>query len=129
MTIDSSYNTLVTQSFAPEFGYHNTFLLPSSPHSRTNQKKLPSSVKAHLLFDEDAAFTDLNRKINTIYTLKVFEINKESNVTKEALRENTTALFIKRKNGDIDFITLRTKLSLDEGDQLVVLTPGDESIY
>src|SRR5699024_10938699 len=25
MTIDSSYNALVTQSFAPEFGYHHTF--------------------------------------------------------------------------------------------------------
>src|SRR5699024_9031861 len=123
MTIDPSYNALVTQSFAPEFGYHHTFSLASLPEVGVNQEKLSSSVKAHLLFDEDAIFTELNRKINTTHTLKTIVINADNNITKETLPEDTTPLFIKKKNDKLAFITQRTKLAFDQGDQLVVLKP------
>lgn len=123
MTIDSSYNALVTQSFAPEFGYHHTFSLPSSAESHLNQTKLPSTVKAHFLFDKEAIFTELNRKINTNYSIETMTIDAENNITKDTLPKDTTPLFIKKKNNTITFVTHRTKLVPHEGDQLVVLSP------
>ena len=97
MTIDSSYNVLVTQSFAPEFGYHNTFSLPTPAKSSVNQENLSSAVKAHLLFDENAIFTELNRKINTNYALETIIINEDNNITKKTLPENITPLFVKKR--------------------------------
>ena len=125
MTIDSSYNVLVTQSFAPEFGYHNTFSLPASRESSVSQENLSSAAKAHLLFDEKAIFTELNRKINTNYTIETITINPENNVTEVSLFEDATPLFVKKKNDKIVFITRRTKFAFDEGDQLVVLKPEE----
>ncbi|MEI3605675.1 sodium:proton antiporter [Pseudogracilibacillus sp. SE30717A] len=125
MTIDASYNMLVTQSFAPEFGYQNTFSLPASADSSLSQDS-SSAVKAHLLFDEDAIFTELNRKINTNYSLDTITITEEKNITKETLPTRTTPLFVRKTNNDIVFINHRTKLEFEEGDQLVVLKPLEE---
>ncbi len=125
MTIDASYNVLVTQSFAPEFGYQNTFSLPASADSSLSPE-VSSAVKAHLLFDEHAIFTELNRKINTNYILDTITINEDTNITKETLPEDTTAIFVKKKNDDVVFITQRTKLAFNEGDQLIVLKPMEK---
>ena len=123
MTIDSPYNILVTQSFAPEFGFNNTFTLPSKPDSKVSQDNLPSAVKSHLLFDEDAIFTELNKKINTTYSLTTIQVNEKAKNLKEIIPENATPLCIKKNNGPLTFITLRSRITPDEGDQLVVLTP------
>lgn len=122
MTIDSSYNVLVTQSFAPEFGFHNTFSIPSSTEANVNQEKLPAAARAHLLFDEDAIFTELNRKINTNYTIETITVGAGDEITRDTLPIDSTPLFIKRKNDTIEFMTMRSKLELQEGDQLGVLT-------
>lgn len=121
MTIDTSYNVLVTQSFAPEFGYQQTLSISSSPDAHDHQEKIPESTRSHLLFDEDAVFTELNRKINTTYRMDTMQITEDEQVTKDLLPQDTTPLFIKRKDESIEFITQRKKLALNEGDQLVVL--------
>lgn len=122
MTIDSSYNVLVSQSFAPEFGYNNTFSILSPAAAHVKQDNLPAASRAHLLFDEDAIFTELNRKVNTTYAIKIIPIQVDNQFTKDDLSEETTPLFIKRKNGAINFVTHRTKLALNKGDQFVILT-------
>src|SRR5699024_4914054 len=109
------------QSFAPEFGYQHTFSIPSSSEANVNQERLPAAARTHLLFNEQAIFTELNRKINTIYTIEMIFVGTDDTITEESLAKETTPLFIKRKNGTIEFITLRTKLVLREGDLLGVL--------
>src|SRR5690625_4064812 len=123
MTIDSSYNVLVTQSFAPEFGYNNAFSLPTPNDSHVNHYELPSSVKAHLLFDEQAIFTELNRKINTNYTLETIIIEEKTNMIRDTLPDDTTALYVKKKDNSLVFFSHQTRVTLDKEDQLVVLTP------
>ncbi|WP_217586045.1 cation:proton antiporter [Lentibacillus saliphilus] len=125
MTGDASYNALVSQSFAPEFGYNNTFSLPSARHAKDDPSELPLSVKAHLLFSETAVFTELNRKINTTYTLTTYTIEDEDAWNAHELSEETTPLFIKKKSGTIVFMTHRKKLVLDDGDELVVLKKAE----
>ena len=56
MTGDASYNALITQSFAPEFGFNNTFSLTAVSNHTMSKSALPISLKAHLLFEEGAAF-------------------------------------------------------------------------
>lgn len=127
MTIDSPYNLLVTQSFAPEFGYQNTFTLPARPNSKVKQQTTNSAVKSHLLFDEDAIFTELNRKINTSYELTTMTVKDKSKQLQELIDEEETPLFIRKKgSGKVIFISHRSRVSLDTGDELVVLTPHKE---
>ncbi|MBY0221509.1 cation:proton antiporter [Sporosarcina aquimarina] len=123
MTGDASYNALITQSFAPEFGFNNTFSLTAAPSHQMSKSELPISLKAHLLFQEGATFPELNRKINTDYEIGVLDWHvPESDIgTKEILPENTTPLFIMKRHKTIVFSTLQRKISLDPGDQLVAL--------
>lgn len=121
MTIDASYNTLVTQSFAPEFGFNNTFSIPSPVEANLNNNNLSVASRTHLLFDERAVFTELNRKINTTFEIKVIPIEVDKQYTRAILAEEATPLFIKRKNGAVEFITQVTKLALAKGDQLAIL--------
>lgn len=120
MTGDAAYNALVSQSYVPEFGYNNTFSLLVGLDERTDQSELPMSKKAHLLFDEDAEFKELNRKINTGYTLQIIENNEKQAISYKDLKLDGTPLFIKKKNQAIVFVTLLKKFTFEEGDQLVV---------
>ena len=128
MTGDASYNALITQSFAPEFGFNNTFSLTAVSNHTMSKSALPISLKAHLLFEEGATFPELNRKINTDYEIGLFEWEgTETDLAfKDVIPETATALFVKKKNETLVFATLQKKISLDAGDQLVVmkLKPG-----
>ncbi|SDM58173.1 NhaP-type Na+/H+ or K+/H+ antiporter [Sediminibacillus halophilus] len=96
MTGDSSYNALVIQSYAPEFGYNNTFSLPSR-NNADDEEQVEKSHRTHLLFSEDAIFTELNRKINTTYSLQTISIKEKNKVTRENLPADVVPLFIKRR--------------------------------
>ncbi|MDW0108845.1 cation:proton antiporter [Sporosarcina aquimarina] len=128
MTGDASYNALISQSFAPEFGFNNTFSLPVSGNHQMNDSELPISLKAHLLFAEDATFGELNRKVNTTFELGTIPIGEEETADKwiETLPENVTPLFIKKENETISFITLTKRFNLEKGDTLAVLRPKQE---
>lgn len=123
MTGDASYNALITQSFAPEFGFNNTFSLTAVSNHTMSKSALPISLKAHLLFEDGATFPELNRKINTDYEIGLYEWEGTETdlVFKEIIPETATALFVKKKNESQEFATLQKKISLDAGDQLVVL--------
>ena len=123
MTGDASYNALITQSFAPEFGFNNTFSLTAVSNHTMSKSALPISLKAHLLFEEGATFPELNRKINTDYEIGLYEWEgTETDLAfKEIIPDSATALFVKKKNDTLAFATLQKKISLDGGDQLVVL--------
>ncbi|ARD48940.1 sodium:proton antiporter [Sporosarcina sp. P33] len=123
MTGDASYNALITQSFAPEFGFNNTFSLTAVSNHQMSKSALPISLKAHLLFEEGATFPELNRKINTDYEIGLFEWEGTETdlLFKDIIPETATALFVKKKNNTLVFATLQKKISLDAGDQLVVL--------
>ncbi|MEN2767914.1 cation:proton antiporter [Ornithinibacillus xuwenensis] len=120
MTGDVAYNALVCQSYIPEFGYQNIFALPVGSH-KTKNSELPSSLKANLLFGEGETFTELNKKVNIGYSLQTIEIENKKTVLKEELPLNGTPLCMKKKNGNLVFVTFKEKILLDEGDQLVVL--------
>ncbi|QTN00739.1 sodium:proton antiporter [Sediminibacillus dalangtanensis] len=120
MTGDSSYNALVIQSYAPEFGYNNTFSLPSR-NNADDEELVDTSQRTHLLFSEDAIFTELNRKINTTYSLQTISIKEKNKVTRENLPADVVPLFIKKEKNGVELISLRKKFMLEEGDQLVVL--------
>jgi NhaP-type Na+/H+ or K+/H+ antiporter len=117
---DAAYNALVCQTYIPEFGYNNTFSLPIGVR-QTEQKQISPALKAHLLFGEEATFTELNKKVNIGYSIKTIEMNRKLSVSKEELGLEGIPLCIKRKNGNLVFITFKDKLTLDAGDQLVVL--------
>src|SRR5699024_8233824 len=105
ITIDTSYNVLVTQSFAPEFGYQYTFSLTPTPGSNIYQENMPNTIRSHLLCDEKATFVELNRKINTTHSIQILDVTEENKITKDSLPEDTTPLFVKRKHGSIEFVT------------------------
>lgn len=118
---DAAYNALVCQSYLPEFGYHNTFSLPVSTH-RPDLKELFPTMKANFLFGEGQTFNELNKKINTGYTISTMEIQTKETIQKEQMSDKEIPLCVKSKNGNINFVTINEKISLEKGDQLVVLT-------
>ncbi|MGY0692479.1 cation:proton antiporter [Virgibacillus sp. FSP13] len=124
MTGDAAYNALICQSYVPEFGYNNTFALTvdSGTGKDLDHSGLPPALKANLLFGKGETFKELNRKINTDYKLKTIDINEKKTLKKEELQTDGVALCIKKKNDNIDFVTLKEKFQIDEGDQLIVLT-------
>ena len=68
------------------------------------------------------SFTELNKKINTNYHIYAIEIEEKSSQLEAYIDKETTPLFIQKKaNGRIRFMVHRQKVSLDVGDQLVVL--------
>ncbi len=117
---DAAYNALVCQTYIPEFGYNNTFSL-SIETRQTEQKVIPPAIKAHLLFGEGATFTELKKKVNIGYTMKNIEIKNKQTMLKEELNLNGIPLCIKRKNGNLVFVTYKEKLTFEGGDILVVL--------
>lgn len=121
LTGDNAYNALVSQSYAPEFGYNNTFTLTGANPDKEKQDEVAVSLRAHLLFSEEAVFTELNRKVNTGYTLQAVNNQAKNKIARENLPADVIPLFIKKENKIIQLITLRKKFVLDEGDQLVVL--------
>ncbi|MEN1970412.1 sodium:proton antiporter [Lentibacillus sp. N15] len=122
MTGDAAYNALIYQSYVPEFGYNNTFVLPvESPDSDEKGKEVATSLKAHLLFGEDAIFRELNRQVNTSYSIKTVEIDEKHKVNKEDIKRYGTPLFVKKKDDSLEFITWRQRFTLDDGDELVLL--------
>lgn len=121
LTGDAAFNILVSQSYAPKFGPNQTFTLTSESYKQEDSHKIPFAGKGHLLFQEDAIFPELNKKINTGYTIQELSLEQKGKIEKDLLPESTVPLFIKKKNNTIQLITLRSKIMLDEGDQLVVL--------
>ncbi|WP_313467587.1 NAD-binding protein, partial [Carnobacterium sp.] len=126
MTGDEAYNALVCQSYIPEFGFQNTFTLPTRPNSKVNHEELTTNLSAQTLFEKEAFFTELNRKINTDYSLRVINITEKNEIGKNHLPDDATPLFIKKKNDLLTFVTLKKELTLDEGDQLIVLAKDSE---
>ncbi|MBY7142641.1 sodium:proton antiporter [Virgibacillus sp. NKC19-3] len=120
LTGDTAFNALVSQSYVPSFGYNNTFRLPSGSNQQKENEVSPAK-KAHLLFQEDAIFTALNKKINTGYTIQPLQMEKKGKIEKEQLPKDIVPLFVNKENKTIQFLTLRSKITLDDGDQLIVL--------
>src|SRR5699024_12805405 len=127
MTIDSPYNLLVTQSFAPEFGYQHTFTLPARPNSKVKQQTSNSAVKSHLLFDEDAIFTELNRKIHNNYEIVSITVKVKNIQLQDLINEKETTIIIRKKySGILIFISNRSRLFLFSGDVFIVLSMNYE---
>lgn len=118
MTGDAAYNALVCQTYAPEFGYNNTYAVSVRPNDKTVQV----SLKAHILFGKNESFRELNRKVNIGYRIKNIEIKKKESFSKSDFPEESTPLCIKKKNGNIVFITVIDKVNTDNGDILIVLS-------
>ncbi|HLR51989.1 MAG TPA: sodium:proton antiporter [Candidatus Avamphibacillus sp.] len=116
MSGDAAYNALVSQSYVPEFGYNNTFALQVG----LRQSDLPMSKKAHILFEEGENFKELNRKVNTGYSIQEIEFTEEEPVPVNELEVNGISLLVRKEN-EIEFVTLKSKPSLEKGDTLVVL--------
>ncbi|MYL43307.1 cation:proton antiporter [Virgibacillus salexigens] len=121
MTEDSTYNALVTQSYIPEFGYNNTFAIPTERMEYKDDAQIPIALKAHMLFGKEHVFKELNRKINTKYHIDSVTLTEKIE-KKEDLPVDGYPLCIRKKNGTIEFITLRKTPAMDKEDQLVYLT-------
>ncbi|WP_085994459.1 cation:proton antiporter [Oceanobacillus senegalensis] len=120
MTGDTAYNALVCQSYVPEFGYNNTFALPVYGNAESND--VPLSLHARILFGEEAVFTELNRKINIGHTIEAIEISaKQTAIKNELHTKGIIPLCVRKKNRQIEFITLQEKITLEEGNHLIVL--------
>src|SRR5699024_12051278 len=77
----------LVQSFSPAFGYQNTFTLPARPESKVKEQTASPAIQSHLLFDESAIFTELNKKINTNYHIYAIEIEEKSSRSEEHTSE------------------------------------------
>ncbi|UOQ50674.1 sodium:proton antiporter [Gracilibacillus caseinilyticus] len=117
---DGAYNALICQSYLPTFGYHHTFSLMIAKNTLELQELSPS-MKANMLFGEKETFTELNKKVNIGYTFKTIEITDKRTLDKNARSAEGTPLCVKSRNGKLNFVTLQKKVTLDKGDQLVVL--------
>jgi NhaP-type Na+/H+ or K+/H+ antiporter len=117
MTGDAAYNALVSQSFVPEFGYNHTFSLISND----DDSDVPVSLHSHILFGENDNFRELNRKVNIGYSIQAIDYPQKGSMKKDELNIDGTPLCIRRKSGEIDLLTLRKKINLEEDDQLIVL--------
>lgn len=126
MTDEGAYNALVCQSYVDEFGFNHTFALLVNENQTSHQQKVPSSMKASLLFGE--GFETLNKKMHEGHTFSTVDsdVDQRKIVQKEELNVVGIPLFIRKKDGSITFITLRKKVGLDKGDQIVVLSKYNE---
>src|SRR5699024_12446764 len=59
MTIDTSYNVLVTHSFAPEFGYQFTFSITPTTGSNIYNVNMLNNIRSQLLYDYKANFDEI----------------------------------------------------------------------
>lgn len=122
---DASYNMLVIQSLIPQFGYQNAFSLPVRQVSGTVEHHTTSTpMKSHLLFNEDATFPELNRKVNIGYDIKNINV-KEINVTDESMLEDDVTLLCVKRGNNLIFSTLQNKITFNEDDELVILAKND----
>lgn len=120
MSDDPNYNALVTQSFLPEFGYNKTFTIATERIDEEKDGRLPTTVKAHMLFDEEHVFTELNKKINTTYSIE----SKQANDNYEKIEEAQVGgypLCVRKKDGSIAFKTLKGSPSVDKEDIIIYL--------
>lgn len=120
MSDDPNYNALVTQSFLPEFGYNKTFTIATERMDEEKDGRLPTTVKAHMLFDEQHVFTELNKKINTTYSIE----SKQANDNYEKIEEAQVGgypLCVRKKDGSIAFKTLKDSPSVDKEDIIIYL--------
>ncbi|WP_026908283.1 cation:proton antiporter [Paucisalibacillus globulus] len=122
MTDEAAYNALVCQSYVPTFGYHHTFALPVTSLDEDSKKGVPPSLKGNLLFGK--SYEELHHKIRSGYTFKTIEMDDQdkSLVKQEEMQGEDSWLFIRKKDESLTFATLKQHLTLEEGDQLVVLT-------
>lgn len=120
MSDDPNYNALVTQSFLPEFGYNKTFTIATERMDEEKDERFPTTVKAHILFDEEHVFTELNKKINTTYSIE----SKQANDSYEKLEQAQVdgyPLCVRKKDGSIAFKTLKDSPSVDKEDMIIYL--------
>ncbi|WP_307346860.1 cation:proton antiporter [Metabacillus malikii] len=120
LTGDAAYNALVCQSFIPEFGYHHTYILPAGVN-KDEHTKLPPSIKSNILFGENETFIELNKKVNIGYQFQTVSFTEKTSIQKEKLTSYGIPLCLKKKSGKVEFMTLKGKLVIDEGDKLIVL--------
>lgn len=125
MTDEPLFNKLVVQTYAPEFGFNHTLSLPVKVGDSDNNEISPA-LKNHILFEEDAVLSELNRKIHEGYAFEMIKVSKRQIVKKDNLDLKGTQLFILKKNNGIEFVTLHKLLELEKGDQLVILKKQEE---
>lgn len=126
MSGDPSYNALVSQSYVPEFGYNKTFSLIIEMNNQLKAADIPLAQRAHLLFEKDASFVDLNRKINTGYKIKLAHVIINETTLLENIEYSGIPLFIQRSEGNVEFVSLRRLIKLEEKDQLYVLVKSEK---
>lgn len=127
VTDTDSYNVLVANTYVPQFGYHNTFLLSIHDMEKIEQERISLSKKAHLLFGKEEVFEELNRKIESGYKFKTIRVEKEQKINKKEQQSEDVLLFIRHRDGSITFSTLYEYLSVIPGDELVILTKRERN--
>lgn len=121
VTDTDSYNVLVANTYVPQFGHHNTFLLPIHDVEKIEQERISLSKKAHLLFGQNEIYEELNRKIEDGYTFKTIQVAEEQKINKEEIDSEDLILFIRHRDGSLTFSTLYKYIAVMPGDELVVL--------
>ncbi|SET18250.1 NhaP-type Na+/H+ or K+/H+ antiporter [Salinibacillus kushneri] len=129
LTDDPAYNALVCQSFIPEFGYQYTFTLTSRGDG-PEQKEIPPAHQPNILFGENVEYESLNRKMREGYSFQTIdlELEEKKTVKKEDLSVPVDGIwiFIRKEDDELIFITLKEKVTVEKGDQLVVLSKEAE---
>lgn len=124
MTGEAAYNALVCQTYIPEYGYDNTFLLQVHEAKETKQKKFPHAVEANVLFGGEV-YESFMEKVNGGYTLETIEPEVEEKVSADEVQHPGKLLFVQKEDDSIDFVTSKEELSVDVDDKLVVLSKGE----
>lgn len=124
MTDEAAYNVLVCKTMKEEFGYDHTFLLPVRERRDVEQPKVSHAVKMNVLFGEKQE--TLIGKVREGYTLEVIKPDVEEKVSVEDVEYPGTLLFIRKEAGSIDFVTNGKKMTVNPGDELVVLCLMDD---
>jgi len=121
---DFAYNALVYQTFAPEFGYNHTFILPVGTAEDDKEGGLSSKLESHLLFGRNVTFNELNKQINTGYSLRLANTQLEEQQDLSVINTAGIPLCLRKKDGTLQFITVRNQnnVTIEVEDQLLVLT-------
>ncbi|MCP3738319.1 cation:proton antiporter [Rossellomorea sp. BNER] len=124
-TEHDSYNSLVCTTFVPVLGRNNLYQLSFENHQHLGNdlNQLVHSVGGRILFQEDATWEELNKRIERGDVLRKTNIT-EKYPFKDYLEEregNTILLFVRKPSGNIEFFTPNGSVKAEAGDIVVSL--------
>ncbi len=125
-----SYNALVCTTFIPEYGRTNVFKI--SPYNLVDSdvNSTVDKVGGRILFKEDVSKEELTNKISSHYKFRQTAITDQYRYKQylEEKEDESILLYIIKPSGQIKFYSEEMRVTPENGDTVVSLTPPVKEI-